>query len=91
MEGMKNSNLVAALTLALCVATSWEEDDRKNPGAKYTKAWRSLHLEILESLEQHGFIRASIASRSMQITDRGVKVGGALVTQFLETFERFRE
>lgn len=88
MDETKN-NLVVALSLALIVLTSWEEDDRRNPGKMIRRAWKGFLLEALDNLEQRGFIRHSGASRSLQVTDAGKKIGQELGVHFRDALGAF--
>jgi hypothetical protein len=89
MEDSGKLNLKVALTLALAVLTSWEEDDRREPDKKIQRAWKGYLFEVMNDLEQRGFIRSATNSRSMQITDAGIVVGGDLVKKMREAFAAF--
>lgn len=78
-------NLHSALTLALIVATCWEEDDRREPGKKNHRAWKGFLYSIMQELEERGLILArsygSSNVKSLQITDAGMKIGADLLQQ----------
>lgn len=88
MDETKN-NLVVALSLALIVLSSWEEDDLRNPGKSIRRAWKGFLLEALDNLEQRGFIRHSGATRSLQVTEAGLKVGQELGVYFRDGLAAF--
>jgi len=71
-------NYTCAITLALAFLTSWEEDHRKEPRQKIRRCWKGFLFEVMDELEQRGYIRASKGSRSLQVTDAGAKVGEEL-------------
>jgi hypothetical protein len=82
----KDFNFKVALTLALAVLTSWEEDDRREPGRKIIRSWKGFKFDVLDELEERGFIRAAVGTRSMQITEAGKKIGENLSAQFSHAF-----
>ena len=79
-------NYTCAITLALAFLTSWEEDHRKEPGQKIRRCWKEFLFVIMDELEQRGYVRASKASRSFQITDAGTEIGKDLSEHLRQAF-----
>ena len=85
----KDLQFKVALTLALAVVTSWEEDDLREPGRKIVRSWKGFKFDLLDELEERGFIRAAVSakgSRSMQITEAGKKIGEDLAGDLRRAF-----
>lgn len=82
----KERKFKAAMTLALAVLMSWEEDDRREPGKRITRSWKGFVFDVLDVLEERGFVRAARSSRSMQITENGKIVGGELLELFRKAY-----
>lgn len=83
---MKDLNFKVALTLALAVLMSWEEDDRREPGRKIVRSWKGFVFEVLDELEERGFVRAAKGTRSMQITEKGREIGSDLAEYLRRSF-----
>ncbi|MDE1971225.1 MAG: transposase [Patescibacteria group bacterium] len=69
------------LTLLLISMTTWTEDMH---GSSFTRAWKGYEFDILDSLEQKGYISGSRKSKSVRLTDEGIKEGQKLISKYLK-------
>lgn len=69
---------VLGAAIVMLALTSWTEPHKKEPGMSFRRALRSVPLELLDELERRGFIRSTLNSSKVQVTDEGYKRGLAL-------------
>ena len=71
---------VKELTLLLMYLTSWKED------AGFTEArrtWKEYPFEIINELTDEDLISGSLRSKSVYLTDEGIKLAEQLVKKYL--------
>ncbi|MEW6623956.1 MAG: DUF6429 family protein [Bacillota bacterium] len=79
---MKKEDLkkkVKELTLMLLHLTSWEENEL---GTKYRRSWKGYDFGILNELTDEDLIRGGHRSKSVMITDEGMKKAEELLKQY---------
>lgn len=79
MEKEDLKEKVKELTLMLLHLTSWDENEL---GMKYRRSWKGYDFEILNELGEEDFIRGSNRSKSVMITDKGIKKAKELLKQY---------
>ena len=70
MEKEELKEKVKELTLILLHLSSWEENEF---GMKYHRSWKGYDFGILNELVDEDLIRGGHRSKSVMITDEGVK------------------
>jgi len=70
---------IKELTLMLLYLTSWEENEF---GMQYHKSWKRYDFGILDELSEADLIRGGRRSKSVMITDEGIKKAKDLLKQF---------
>lgn len=70
---------VKELTLMLLHLTSWVENEY---GMKYRRSWKGYDFGILDGLAEEDLIRGGHRSKSVMITDEGVKKAKELLKQY---------
>ncbi|MFQ5867672.1 MAG: DUF6429 family protein [bacterium] len=63
---------VKELTLLLLYLTSWEEKEKYLPQPLY-HSWKGYPFEILNKLEEDGLITQGRRSKSVYLTDEGIR------------------
>lgn len=79
---MKKEDLkekVKELTLMLLHLTYWEENEF---GMQYHRSWKGYDFGILDELAEEDLIRGGHRSKSVMITDEGVKKAKELLKQY---------
>lgn len=79
---MKNEDLkekVKELTLMLLHLTSWEE---KEFGMQYHRSWKGYDFDILNEIADEDLIRGGHRSKSVIMTDAGIKRAKELLEQY---------
>lgn len=71
---------VKELTLLLLYATSWQEG--KEP-LNYIKAWKGYPFKALDELTDQGYIFGSKKSKSVGLTEEGIKKAEELKVKYL--------
>ena len=69
------------LVLHLLNLTSWEEDTVAESG-KIRRSWKGYPCDVLNALEEKGFITQSRRAKSVSLTDEGIKRGKLLKRKF---------
>lgn len=63
---------ITQLTLLLIYLSSWEERVHKNePGVH--RAWKTYTWEILDTLEEQGYLSHSRGAKSVYLTEEGLE------------------
>ena len=76
---------IKELTLLLLYLTSWTE---KEPYGEYQRAWKGYDFDILDNLENEKLIGSgSYKSKSLYITDKGIKKARELMKKYNIKFE----
>lgn len=70
---------IKELTLMLLHLTSWDENEL---GMKYRRSRKGYDFDILNELGDEDFIRGGNHSKSVMITDEGVKKAKELLKQY---------
>lgn len=70
---------IKELTLLLLYLTSWLED--KLPG-EMRRSWKGYPFDVLNELTDEDFIRGSIRSKSVYLTEAGIKEAKVLVKKY---------
>lgn len=79
MEKEELKEKVKELTLMLLHLTSWEENEF---GMQYRKSWKGYDFGILNELTEEDFIRGGHRSKSVMITDEGIKKAKELLEKY---------
>ncbi len=72
---MDNADQISKLTLLLIYLTGWEE---KEFGVTAYRAWKGYDFNILNKLEEDGFIAQSKTAKSVYLTEEGLKLAKQL-------------
>jgi len=70
---------VRELTLMLLYLTSWTE---KEFGTEWRRSWKGYPFDTLDELTEQDHIRGSKRSKSVQVTDEGVKQAKELLARY---------
>ena len=70
---------IKELTLMLLHLTSWDENEL---GMKYRRSWKGYDFDILNELGDEDFIRGGNRSKSVMLTDEGIKKAKELLKQY---------
>lgn len=71
---------IKELTLLLLYLTSWKENDL--PG-EMRRSWKGYPFDTLNELTDEDFIRGSIRSKSVYLTEAGIKEAEELMKKYL--------
>lgn len=71
------------LNLLLLYLSGWEEDSRQNPGKKIYRAWNGYLFEVLNELQEKGYIQQFRNGKSVIITEEGIQKSKELKQKFL--------
>ena len=83
-------NNIKELTLLLLYLTSWEEkgygydDNGRLDEVKIKRSWKGYPFEILDELENDGYIHQSKKSKSVTISKNGEKIAKKLIEKYLK-------
>ncbi len=67
------------LTLLLLYLTSWKEDELP---IEMRRSWKGYPFDVLNELSDEDFIRGSIRSKSVYLTEAGIKEAKALMKKY---------
>ena len=67
---MDQQELISKLTLLLLYLTSWEE---QGPGTLVNRSWKGYDFDVLDKLENEGFISKSNTAKSVYLTAEGTE------------------
>lgn len=71
------------LALLLLQASCWDENPKRKYGDKpILRAWKNIPFEILDSLSEKGFISDSRKSKSVFLTEEGIRKAEELKIKF---------
>jgi len=76
---------IKELTLLLLYLTSWKDNELS---IEMRRSWKGYPFDILNELTDKDFIRGSYRSKSVYITDTGVKAAERLVEKYLGDIEK---
>ncbi|HEY9060657.1 MAG TPA: DUF6429 family protein [Pseudobacteroides sp.] len=79
MEKKDIKEKVKELTLMLLHLTSWEENEF---GIQYRRTWKGYDYGILDELTEEDLIKGGHRSKSVVITDEGMKKAKELLKQY---------
>jgi hypothetical protein len=71
---------IKELTLLLLYLTSWEEKDFFG---EMRRSWKGYPFEILDELSEEDYIRGSHRSKSVYLTEAGIKEAKSLAEKYL--------
>ncbi|MEK5392930.1 DUF6429 family protein [Margalitia sp. FSL K6-0131] len=71
---------IKELTLLLLYLTSWKENDL--PG-EMRRSWKGYPFEVLNELLDEDLIRGSMRSKSVYLTEAGIKEAEELVRKYV--------
>lgn len=80
-ETLSTEDLLDELTLVSLFLSSWEEKEVL-PGLKPRRAWKGHLFEVLDTLEEKGWVNQSRRAKSLTLTDDGVKEAQRLVERY---------
>lgn len=72
---------IKELTLLLLYLTSWKENDLP---ADMRRSWKGYPFEVLDELTDEDYIRGSIKSKSVYLTESGIKEAKELMKKYLK-------
>lgn len=72
---------IKELTLLLLYLTSWKENDLP---ADMRRSWKGYPFEVLNELTDEDYIRGSIKSKSVYLTESGIKEAKELMKKYLK-------
>ena len=75
---------IKELTLLLLYLTSWEE---KGYFGELRRSWKGYPFDVLNELTEEDLIEGSVRSKSIYITENGIKQAEALVKKYLGEIE----
>lgn len=70
---------IKELTLLLLYLTSWKEDELYG---EMRRSWKGYPFDVLNELTDEDFIRGSIRSKSVYLTEAGIKEAKALLEKY---------
>ncbi len=73
------------LTLLLLYLTSWKEDD--DLFGEMRRSWKGYPFEVLNELTDGDLIQGSKRSKSVYLTESGIKEAKALMNKYLKNLE----
>lgn len=76
---MDRQTIMHDLTLMLMAASSWEE---RRSGLPQRRAWKGYDFDVLDLLEDEGYAGASRRSKSVALSDAGMKRAEELFKQY---------
>lgn len=74
--------IIKELTLLLIYLTSWEEDEGFG---KYRRSWKGYLFEVLNELNEEGYITGSKRSKSVYLTKEGIEKAERLVNKYIRS------
>ncbi|PWA07899.1 transposase [Pueribacillus theae] len=77
------------LTLLLLYLTSWKEND--DLFGEMRRSWKGYPFEVLDELTDGDLIRGSKRSKSVYLTEAGIKEAEALVKKYFNNLEMSEE
>jgi len=75
---------IKELTLLLIYLTSWKENDL--PG-EMRRSWKGYPFDILNELTDEDVLRGSVRSKSVYLTEDGIKKAEELMKKYLGEIE----
>lgn len=75
---------IEELTLLLLYLTSWEEEIGSGTAHR---AWKGFRFEVLDALEEAGYLSQSKRAKSVGLTEAGLEQAQALATRYLAAGE----
>ncbi len=76
----KYDQLVHELTLLLLYLYSWEE--QLAPDANYRRAWKGYDFNVLNALEDAGYLGQSRRAKSLSLTEKGIESAKGLLAKY---------
>ena len=70
---------IMELTLLLLYMTSWEEDEFP---AGMRRSWKEYPFSALDALSEEDWLRSNSRSKSVYLTDAGIKKAEALMKKY---------
>lgn len=86
---MKEPRILEDLVLVLLYMFSWREKVTSN--FSVVRSWKGYGFEVLDALEEKGYISSSPRAKSVIITDEGVERAGKLKGKMLTTLASMYE
>jgi len=78
---------IKELALLLLYLTSWEEKEKYMPEPLY-RSWKGYPFEILNKLEEEGFITQGRRSKSVHLTEEGIRQAEELKKKYKITEDK---
>lgn len=76
---------IKELTLLLLYLTSWKENDLLG---EMRRSWKGYPFEVLNELTDEDMIRGSIRSKSVYLTEAGIKEAKELVRKYVGNIDQ---
>lgn len=77
-----DEKLIEELTLLLIALTVWHENVH---GEDIMRAWKGYDFDILDGLNEKGYISGSKKSKSVILTDEGRRKADQLIEKYLKS------
>lgn len=81
-EATSPEQAIEELTLLLLYLSSWQEEVIRGELA-VRRAWKGFLFEVLDALEEQGYISQSRRAKSVTLTEKGVQQAQALQAKYL--------
>lgn len=75
---------IKELTLLLLYLTSWKENDLPE---EMRRSWKGYPFEVLNEFTKKDLIRGSLRSKSVYLTENGIKEAKVLLRKYLGNVE----
>ena len=86
---MGESEVLEDVVLVLLYMFSWKE--KVAPDFSVARAWKGYSFDVLDSLQEKGYISSSHKAKSVIITDEGLKKAVKLKQKMLPLLAHMRE
>jgi len=71
---------IKALSLLLIYLTSWQEDINL---IKVQRSWKGYPFEVLDELNEEGYIEGSKRAKSVYLTEKGINKANDLMKKYI--------
>ena len=86
---MNESEILEDMVLVLLYMFSWKE--KVAPNLFIVRSWKGYSFDVLDALEERGYVSSSRRAKSVRITDEGLERAGKLKEKMLAAFAKMSE
>jgi hypothetical protein len=79
-KGGEMDKVLKELTLLLIYLTSWQE---KSGSVNVQRSWKGYSFEILDKLNEEGYISSSKKAKSVYLTEEGINKAKELMKNYI--------